>query len=216
MNTGDRHSKRSCSASISLLQGRSQSAIPRRAPAPSRVSSLPTGWSLILSQPLSAASFQHPAAKAGVFAACLIGAAAIFLPPFIVIACGSVHAPLRRLHQLRACCGNLVAALWRAVLRQPSSSTPVSQEILQCIRTATFSASRHAAAARQPSTRHDVRLFPTLASRSSQRGFVPAPLPPGLPTGRRTDASFEATGDRAHPAPRPFGASRFMRRWHEH
>ena len=59
-------------------------------------------------------------------------------------------------------------------------------------------------------------LFPTLASRSSPRGLVLAPLPPGLPTGRRTDASFEASGERAHLAPGPFAASRFTRRWHAH
>lgn len=59
-------------------------------------------------------------------------------------------------------------------------------------------------------------LFPTLAFRSSPRGPLPAPPPPGLPTGRRTDASFEASGDRAHPAPGPFGGIPLSRRWHEH
>jgi hypothetical protein len=48
------------------------------------------------------------------------------------------------------------------------------------------------------------------------RAVFPAHLPSGLPTGRRTDASFEASGDRAHLAPGSFGASRVSRRWHEH
>lgn len=59
-------------AGIFLLQGRIQSAIPRRAPAPLRASALPAGWSLILSQPLSAVSFQRPCISTGsIFSPCL-------------------------------------------------------------------------------------------------------------------------------------------------
>lgn len=64
MNTGDRCSKRSCPRAYLCCKAVANRP-SRRAPAPSRASALPTGWSLILSQPLSAASPQDPAAKAG-------------------------------------------------------------------------------------------------------------------------------------------------------
>lgn len=72
MNTGDRRSKRSCPRAYLCCKAVANRP-SRRASVPSRVSALPAGWSLLLSQPLSAASSQDPAAKAG-FLSCVSSA----------------------------------------------------------------------------------------------------------------------------------------------
>lgn len=122
-------------------------------------------------------------------------------------------------------CGRLPAVCQPAASSRPSSSSR------PCPRAGPRSCACLAASRRLPLDHHRRSIHAhqhhsfascillrqnTHAAPAMTRGFVPAHLPPGLPAGRRTDASFEASGDRAHLAPRPFGASRFTRRWHAH